>query len=111
MNATNRWKCRECGHICTADHILYADNPFDSSKVICGCPACYEVESLDKACEVEDCDQLSSSGWPDEKGEYHYTCHRHGEHMRENTAIQPYDFSAFDLAAQVLLQSGNIDCL
>lgn len=108
--STSRWKCKECEHICTHEQILYADNPFNSDEVICGCPQCKSVEAMERVCDVEGCERLVSCGWPGEDGEYHHTCGEHDRSFQKDVAVSTYDFSAFDLAAKVLLESGNLDC-
>lgn len=101
--STNRWKCSECGRICTDDEILREHHPFRDGDLIRGCPSCLEAECLDRACEVNECDQLAVSGWPGEDGEYHHTCRKHNS--SRNAPVPTYDFSAFDIAARVILQS------
>ena len=104
-----KYKCSECGHICKDDEVLKEHHPFKEGDLIWGCPSCLEAESLEMACEVEGCDQLSSCGWPGEDGEYHHTCGKHDRSLKKTAVAPAYDFSAFEIASRVLLQSGNLD--
>lgn len=99
--STNRWKCSECGHICTDDEILKEHHPFKDGDLIWGCPSCLDAECLERACEVDKCDQLAVNGWSGTDGEYHHTCYKHNS--SRNALVPTYDFSAFD-RGRVLLR-------
>ena len=79
--AQERWKCGDCGHICTTEELLEAPNPFDthSDEVICGCPHCKTPENMAQVCDVPGCTEESTCGTPTEDG-YRRTC---GKHYRQ----------------------------
>lgn len=98
--SASRWKCRECGHICTDDEILKEHHPFKDGDLIWGCPSCLNAECLERACEVEGCERLASCGWPGEDGEYHHTCGEHDRSFQKDVAV-----SSADLEARLIVQS------
>lgn len=85
-----RWKCSECGHVCTDDEVLREHHPFRDGDTIYGCPFCLSASTLDRACEVAGCDRPSANGWPDEQGEYHYTCYEHSQARMNRGKITMY---------------------
>jgi hypothetical protein len=78
MAKVERWKCEECGHVCT--EYLTAPHPFykpETGETVCGCPHCFSVDKLVGACFVEDCNEAGSVGMFHDDGEYHYSCFNH----------------------------------
>ena len=69
-----RYRCTECEQICTSGDILKATNPFNEDDRLSFCPNCKRAERLDLLCDVLDCENLSSCGWPSPEG-YRLTCH------------------------------------
>ena len=79
--APKRYKCGECDHVCGEP--LIAPNPFDPTWNISGCPSCKSVETMLYACQVEGCDEHSTSGVPGAYGyRYAWLC---GDHYLEWT--------------------------
>lgn len=80
----NRWRCKECCWRGDGSALKFAPNPFDKDAVeIVGCPSCFAVESVELVCDVKDCWEAVSCGWPQDKG-YRQTCgkHMHNASMR-----------------------------
>ncbi len=75
---TYRCKCEQCGNICDDSEILIAQNPFDPTDMLNGCPSCKSVDSLVNACDEPGCLKSATTGWPSDKG-YRYTCYEHSE--------------------------------
>jgi len=75
---TNRYKCTQCRHICAEGEVLIAQNPFDLTDMVNGCPQCKSVDSLVLACDVEGCDKEATNGWPSSAG-YRHTCYVHND--------------------------------
>jgi hypothetical protein len=70
-----RWLCEECGAV-HGDNLLEANNPFDESETITGCPTCRAVNSFVAACWK--CDRPATSGTPlIEQYRYVNACYKH----------------------------------
>lgn len=74
----NKCKCMQCEHVCEESEVLIAQNPFDITDMVSGCPQCKSVDSLVTACDAEGCTRVATSGWPSPKG-YRHTCGEHYE--------------------------------
>ena len=72
----DKWLCEECGERVFDNQILVADNPFDKSVTVAGCPGCKEVNTLIRACDFKDCWGRVVQGAPTDHG-YKNTCSRH----------------------------------
>ena len=77
MAEHQRWKCRECDHICTASELLEAPNPFADTTSVTGCPYCKAVESMFVACSTAGCTKDGTCGGPGADGVYRLTCYEH----------------------------------
>ena len=73
---TERVECDECEWVGISGQLLRAENPFDPSSEIVGCPACKSVDQFTMLCEIEGCSRHASCGWPD-GDEYRQTCYEH----------------------------------
>lgn len=72
-----RVKCSECDWIGSESAILVAANPFDADEIISGCPTCRSVNSLEGACDIDGCPNVSNSGTPMPDGSYAWRCYDH----------------------------------
>jgi len=79
---TDRWGCAECDWSGTADAILEAPSPFDPDQVLCGCPECRTVGSLERLCDAPGCKNGASMGLPTATG-YVTVCWDHREWVRQ----------------------------
>jgi hypothetical protein len=79
MSEHEKWRCKECDHVCTNATMLTAPNPFNSEWVIHGCPECKAVDQLVAACAAEGCYADASCGCTHKDGVYRHTCHRHAD--------------------------------
>ena len=68
--------CEECNWHGLTIELLHAQNPFDVTEHILGCPNCKTINSLVVACDEPDCWSESSCGTPTLQG-YRRTCHKH----------------------------------
>ena len=68
--------CRECDWHGLSGELLEAQNPFELSIQILGCPRCKSIDSLLVACDEPNCWKEATCGTPTENG-YRRTC---GEH-------------------------------
>lgn len=75
--SSNRLRCTACKHQFMRHVMLVADNPFDDTDEIHGCPNCFAAEHIELLCEVNGCERPASCGTP-VVGGYAQTC---GEHM------------------------------
>lgn len=91
MSGHDRWKCRECGHICTTAEMLTAPNPFADTAEICGCPDCKAVESLSAACAIEGCKRDGTCGGHGADGVYRTTCYEHADWLHKDSLAAPSD--------------------
>ena len=71
-----KWKCRRCSWRSEKPSFLYAPNPFDPDDEIAGCPQCKMVDCFECVCDVPDCWELQSCGFPTPTG-YRQTCGKH----------------------------------
>ena len=73
-----KWRagCRDCGWLGMSYEILEADNPFDRTMKIQGCPHCSEVTDLYRACDVTGCKYEATCGTRTHDG-YMTTCGHH----------------------------------
>jgi hypothetical protein len=72
--------CKECGWKNEHDEPLTAPNPFNSSDIITGCPACRCVNSITIACDAEKCWEIATCGRPIRRRdgrEYFGLCGKH----------------------------------
>ena len=69
-------KCSECGWKGRDTELLTAVNPFDEYDDVCGCPDCHAVESDIQVCDVADCWNEATCGFPTDHG-YMRTCGKH----------------------------------
>jgi hypothetical protein len=72
---SDRWLCEECRHVCDADDILRAPNPFDPEDTLHFCPDCKQPNQLTRTCWK--CDKPASSGTPTKTHGYVWACHEH----------------------------------
>ncbi len=70
------YRCSECGETTTTP--LKAQNPFCPEEEIRGCPYCRVIESVDRLCEIEGCQNMATCGTPTDEG-YLCVC---GDHYR-----------------------------
>lgn len=85
MAEHDRWKCKECGHICRQSEVLTAPSPFADTYELVGCPHCKSAESLHAACAIEGCTKDGSCGGPGNDGVYRQTCYEHADWMKRRT--------------------------
>ena len=77
----NRWRCKECCWRGDGSALKLAPNPFEPKYEIVGCPSCLSVECVELVCDVKDCWEPVSCGWPEDKG-YRQTCGKHMPNMK-----------------------------
>ncbi len=68
--------CRNCGWRGLSTEQLFAENPFDSTDTIVGCPKCRCVNTTRNACDERGCWDEDTCGTPTGEG-YRRTCHVH----------------------------------
>ena len=68
---------RRCSWRGALNEWLTAPNPFDPTDTLYGCPACKRVDSIQQACEIDGCFELSTCGTPTKDGGYIRTCGKH----------------------------------
>jgi len=78
---SSRFLCKECDQINEEEAILIAPNPFFPNPLveddtICGCPDCFEVNSLVRACDTPECGHRATCGTPTKTG-YVWSCYEH----------------------------------
>jgi len=76
-------KCKECGWGGTPDELLEAENPFDPSDIVFGCPACKSVDCFDFCCDEPGCWEPIICGINTDDG-YRQTCSKHLPLTKEN---------------------------
>ena len=69
--------CDSCGHNLFEKEILQAANPFSPGNTLKSCPGCFEVNTLQPACDIENCWKYACGGYPLKTGEYVLRCHEH----------------------------------
>lgn len=83
-----RVRCKECRWQGKTDGLLVANNPFDRSRLVYGCPHCRSIDCFAKLCDIEDCNEEATIGTPTRDGYatfsgdkysngYMTTCHAH----------------------------------
>lgn len=77
---TDKWYCANCDW--RGEKYLIAENPFDPSENITGCPKCKEANSLEAACDEPECKQPATCGFPTDNG-YRRTCFKHSKLARK----------------------------
>jgi hypothetical protein len=70
-------ECGECAWHGSIADVPTAENPFDPTERVTGCPNCNAVESMIECCEWEGCWRNTSCGTPTPDG-YRRTC---GDHI------------------------------
>lgn len=70
--------------MCKAVELLVAQNPFDATDTIVGCPRCKAVERWELLCDVDGCPGLVVRRWPSPDG-YRRTCSKHDESRRPSS--------------------------
>lgn len=68
--------CCECGWQGLSDDRLLAENPFERSETIFGCPDCKETGCFRIMCDEPGCEEFVTCGTPTGDG-YRNTCGRH----------------------------------
>lgn len=68
-----RWYCTECRTVSVKKQLLVAPNPFESDSSILGCPNCKSIGHFALLCDVPECQQIVTCGWPSPAG-YRQTC-------------------------------------
>lgn len=79
MSRMSKSVCTECDWCGSDKLVLTAPSPFEEFDTIRGCPNCRSVNSLNVACDIQDCKEISTCGAP-VKDEYLRMC---GKHYRE----------------------------
>jgi len=70
------YRCTTCNKIAEDSDLLRANNPFDHTQIIHGCPYCKSVESFTLLCDEPGCENEVCGGWPSDTG-YRVTCDKH----------------------------------
>lgn len=73
---TDKLVCEECGWEGLTDDMLSAQNPWDATETITGCPVCKQPNCLVKVCDEPGCWRKVTCGTP-VKGGYRNTCGVH----------------------------------
>ena len=82
--APQKWVCQECLEV--TDSPLFANNPFDPSSTVTGCPVCRSANTLTQACQVSGCKNQASGGYPNHYGfKYIFACHEHSPYSVSKT--------------------------
>lgn len=68
--------CEECEWTGRISEVLRAQNPWDETDTILGCPKCRSPESFRFACDEPDCWASVTCGTPTPTG-YRSTCGKH----------------------------------
>lgn len=77
----NRVRCVECDSISDENTLLTAQNPFDETETIHGCPVCKSIDTMVAVCDEPGCDKDVSCGWPSDAG-YRHTCYEHSNWVK-----------------------------
>ena len=80
----DKWRCKECDHICNTTELLHAANPFDPTDTVTGCPQCKSIDSMSAACAIEGCNHWGTCGGTHKDGVYRTTCFKHADWMRHD---------------------------
>lgn len=81
---SDQWLCTECRAVSSGPDVLYADNPFDNTDTVAGCPACASVDCIIKVCDESGCAEPATCGFPAEDVRYRHTCGQHYRKSKEN---------------------------
>lgn len=72
------FKCTDCEvWVGPVEEMLVAQNPFDPSSEIQGCPHCKSIGQFVNLCDESGCTRDASCGWPTNDGGYRRTCYEH----------------------------------
>jgi hypothetical protein len=71
------WICLMCNARTPESRVLRSVSPFDPTDMICGCPNCNGVNTLERGCDAEECKERSSCGAPHGDAGYKSTCYKH----------------------------------
>ena len=88
----NKFKCARCTNVYSTNELLYAENPFNSDELICGCPHCLGVNTFSRVCEVEECNCIVEDRLLSYTCEYHehsnvqYVKQAHPEYFTDENA-------------------------
>ncbi len=81
-----RWKCSECQEVVSAEQVMEAPDPFDSTLLVFGCQSCRMCVEFELVCDEAGCSSTVSCGWPSASG-YRQTCSEHsGWDARKTTS-------------------------
>ena len=69
--------CANCGWHGLRSNLLEARHPFIPRDVVVGCPSCFEVDTIRKACEFPRCHEEVTCGGLDADDVYRSTCGKH----------------------------------
>ena len=72
----NRYRCKECEEVVPYDRILMAPSPFDARETLNGCPVCWSVNSFQRVCDADGCDQVAECR-VNTTSDYQYLCAQH----------------------------------
>lgn len=82
-----RWRCTECEAVCVTTDMLIAPHPFEHGLTIHGCRSCHSIDHFALLCDVAECRELVSCGWPSPSG-YRQTCGTHWVRDEKETSCQ-----------------------
>lgn len=71
-----RYRCSRCEAVVNSDDLLIAQNPFNPTSLIDGCPKCLSPFDGRLLCDVDDCPREAGCGTPTRSG-YRQTCDVH----------------------------------
>lgn len=57
--------------------VLRAASPFDADDVLVGCPSCRQIDTINRACDVDGCPCVVVAGIPMPNGDYRTVCSTH----------------------------------
>ena len=81
--------CTDCDWMGSDKDHLLADNPFDPTDHIVGCPQCKSVNTMVELCDEPDCHRISSCGFPTDDGGYRRTCFDHSKFKQDKDKEKP----------------------
>jgi len=76
MKETDKVICQDCSWKGTFKDLLVAQNPFDETESIQGCPNCKAINMTRLVCDEHGCWLEAGCGFNTEDG-YRNTCHKH----------------------------------
>lgn len=73
----HKYRCTDCDWRGIGEDLLTAENPFNKSDTIVGCPGCKLIDVVLNVCDEGDCWEFVTNGMVD-GGVYRNRCSEHG---------------------------------